>query len=157
MIEPRLRRDHVRDHVAPDDPRALEVDVDHRVPLGLGQLVGEPVGADAGVVEQQVDAAEALDRRGDGGSDRCVVADVGDRDQARGAGGLALALERLELGRGAHAVAGVLERRRDVERDDVVAGGGERERHRAALAVGGAGDERDRALAHASAPRYGSR
>ena len=69
--------------MAPDDPRALEVDVDHRVPLGLAQLVGEPVGADAGVVEQQVDAAEALDRGGDGGLDRGVVADVGDRDQAR--------------------------------------------------------------------------
>ena len=70
---------------------------------------------------------------------------------------LALGCERLELGRGAHPVAGVRERRGDVERGDVVAGGGERERHRAALAVRGAGDEGDRALAHASAPRYGSR
>ena len=65
--------------------------------------------------------------------------------------------ERLELGRGAHAVAGVRERRGDVERGDVVAVGRERERHRAALAVRGAGDEGDRALAHAVAPRYGSR
>ena len=97
MIEPRLRLDHVRDHVAPDDPRALEVDVDHRVPLGLAHLVGEPVGADAGVVEQQVDAAEALDRRGDGGLDRGVVADVGDRDQARRSAASHSRRERLEL------------------------------------------------------------
>ena len=65
-IDAALGGDHVRDHVAGDDPRALEVDVEHRVPLGLGQLVGEPVGADAGVVEQHVDAAEALDRAVDG-------------------------------------------------------------------------------------------
>jgi hypothetical protein len=59
--------DHVRDHAAGDDPRALEVDVDHRVPLVLAELVREAVGADAGVVEQQVDPPEALDRGVDGG------------------------------------------------------------------------------------------
>ena len=68
-----------------------------------------------------------------------------------------LLLERLELRRGAHPVAGVVERLRDVERGDVVAVLCERERHRAPLPVGGAGDEGDGPVAHAAAPRYGSR
>ena len=73
----RLPADHVRDHATRDNPRALQVDVEHRVPLRLGQLVGEAVGADAGVVEQHVDAAELLGRRSHGGRDRRVVAHVG--------------------------------------------------------------------------------
>ena len=70
---------------------------------------------------------------------------------------LDLLSQRLELRRGAHPVAGVVERRCDVERGDVVAVGCERERHRAPLPVGGAGDEGDGPVAHAAAPRYGSR
>ena len=89
-----------------------------------------------------------------GGLDGGVVADVGDEGQAVR---LDLPLQRLQLGRGAHPVAGVVERGGDVERRHVIALLGERERHRAALAVGGAGDEGDGALAHAGAPRYGSR
>ena len=85
MITPRRGCDHVRDHAPRDEPRALEVDVEHRVPLVLGQLVRQPVGADAGVVEQHVDAAEALDRRVDGGAHGRVVAHVGDAATQRAA------------------------------------------------------------------------
>ena len=142
-----LRLDHVRDHVPGDDPGALEVDVEHRVPLGLGQLVGEPVRADAGVVEQDVDPAEALDRVVDRLGHRGVVADVGDDGQAGAARSLDRRPQRVQLLGRAHRVRRVGERRGDVQRDDVVAVLRQRERRRAALAVGGAGDEGD---AHAA-------
>jgi hypothetical protein len=97
MIEPCFAGDHVRDHVAADDEGALEVDVEHRVPLLLRQLMGEAVGADAGVVEEEVDAAEALDGLLDRSLDRRVVTDVGHERE-----GADLVLQGLELGWGAH-------------------------------------------------------
>ena len=66
----RLLPDHVRDHVAGDDPGALQVGVDHRVPLGLVELVGQAVGADPGVVEEDVDPPELAGRVVDRGGDR---------------------------------------------------------------------------------------
>jgi hypothetical protein len=127
--------------------------IEHRIPLWLGQLVGEPVGADAGVVEEDVDAPETLDGGADGFGHGGGVAHVGDGGQARRAGGLALGAQRLELLRGAHLVAGVGERRSHVEGDDVVAVGGQGEARGAALPVGGAGDEGDGAVAHVAAAR----
>src|SRR4029079_18306046 len=144
-------------------PRALEIDVEHRVPLGLGQLVRAAVGADPGVVEQHVDAAEPLGCLGDGGGDRGIVAHVGRERRSLDAERAHLRFERAQLVARAHAVAGVGERLRDVERGDVRASPRERERRGAALAVRGARDERDLALqlavAHArpSALRYGHR
>jgi hypothetical protein len=109
--------------------------------------VREPVGADAGVVEQQVDPAEPLhgrlDRRGHCG----VVAHVRHRGQRA-----ALGLQRRELVGRSHRIAGVGERRGDVDRRDVVARAGQRERRGPALPVGGAGDQRD-GPAHATRAR----
>ena len=42
--------------------RALEVDLDHRIPLGLGHVDQHPVAQDAGVVDQHVEASERGDR-----------------------------------------------------------------------------------------------
>jgi hypothetical protein len=64
-----------------------------------------------GVVEEGVDAPEAIDRGGYGLRPGGGVAHVGDGGHARRAGGLALGAQRLELLRGAHLVAGVGERR----------------------------------------------
>ena len=41
---------------------ALEVDLDDRVPLGLGHVDHHPVTQDAGVVDEDVEGAEGVDR-----------------------------------------------------------------------------------------------
>ena len=52
---------HARDRVLGAEQDALDVDRLHLVPLGLGDFVGVPRAAgDAGVVDQHVDAAEAI-------------------------------------------------------------------------------------------------
>jgi hypothetical protein len=53
------------------------VDVDDQVPVLVGHLEQQVVAGDAGVVDQDVDAAELLDDPGDRGVDRGGVADVG--------------------------------------------------------------------------------
>ncbi len=59
----------------PDD--AHDVDVEYLVPLHVG-VVGHGAGrADARVVHQDVDAAQAVRRGADGQPDRRVVGDVG--------------------------------------------------------------------------------
>ena len=60
MMTPELLADHDRNDAPRDQPGAFHIDVEHRVPGLFGELVGEAVGADAGVVEQDVDAAEAI-------------------------------------------------------------------------------------------------
>ncbi len=74
--------DHDRDDPASDHPGALQVDVDHGIPGVLGQLVGQAVTADARVVEQDVDAAEMVDRGTYGGADGRIVANIGGEGQA---------------------------------------------------------------------------
>jgi hypothetical protein len=143
----------VRDHPARDDPRALEVDVEHRVPRLLGELVRQAVAADARVVEEDVDAAEALDRGVDGSRNLSVVADVGHRREALAAGRRALPHQRLELVRRAHGIARVLERTGHVERHHVVALASQRHSGDPALPVRRASDERDRPLRHAGGSR----
>jgi nitronate monooxygenase len=130
------------DHEAltPVSLHALLQLIDADVPLiaSGGIATASAVRADAGVVEEDVDAAEVrvglLDRLGHG----LVVANVGDERQALGRDFVAQALE---LRGRAHPVARVLQRLADVERDDVIAVLGQRERGGAALAVGGAGDQ----------------
>ena len=119
MMTPGLLLDHVRDHAAADEPGALEIDVDHGVPLVLGQLVREAVGRDAGVVEEDVDSAElrVLSRRR-----QRVTAESSrtspSKERQVGADVLAVCKEAIELGGGAHRVGGVGDRLRDVEGGD---------------------------------------
>ena len=63
-------------------PGPLEIDVEHGVPRLLGQFVGQPVGADAGVVEQNIDSPQLADRLLNGGRHRLVIAHVGGERQA---------------------------------------------------------------------------
>ena len=58
------------------------MDVDDRVPLGLGHVRQHPVAQDAGVVDQDVEVAERVDRRSDHALGTLEVGDVlavGDR------------------------------------------------------------------------------
>jgi hypothetical protein len=65
---------HLGAHAEPD---AFQVDVDHLVPVGLrGFLDRLEGGADAGVVEADVDGAEFFDDMGVGGVDFSCLGDV---------------------------------------------------------------------------------
>ena len=58
---------------------AAQVDADHVVPLALGHVDDEAVAQDAGVVDEDVDAAEGLDRRVDQRAGSFPVGDVAAR------------------------------------------------------------------------------
>ena len=58
--------DHPGQHRARDEPRALEVDVEHAVPLGFVDRVGGAEARHAGRVHQHVDRAEVRDDAVDG-------------------------------------------------------------------------------------------
>jgi len=108
------------------------VDVEHVAPVGERHLREALVAQDAGIVDEDVDLAEALggfvDHRGDGGF-------VGDRG-SDGVGGAAVARNL-----GGDGV-GLVERLGDVVDDDVGAVGGEEVGVGAAEASSGAGDKR---------------
>ena len=63
---------------------ALEIDVDRRIPHRLGCLGEGCVVADAGGVDQDVEPAQALDRRLDDGAAARQGADVAGRGAERG-------------------------------------------------------------------------
>ena len=63
MTRPQPRADHARAERARAEERALQVGVDHRVPVGLGQLLDRAADVDAGVVDQDVDRPELALRR----------------------------------------------------------------------------------------------
>src|SRR3954451_11422225 len=88
------RLEHVADLVLHAEERAAQVDGDHAVELVVGGLVEALVDADAGVVVGVVEAAVALDRRGD---DALAVLGTGDvaRDELRVAALVADRLHRL--------------------------------------------------------------
>ncbi len=119
---------------------ALEVDPDDGVPLLLGGVHQHPVADEPGVVDQDVETAEGVDRLL---HHRRGLLEVGDV----GAVGDGLAAERLDLGDdlvrdlGGRALAGA--RGAEVVDDDLGALAGELERVRAADAPAGAGDDRD--------------
>src|SRR5581483_1063627 len=73
---------HELEHRQRGAERALQVNADHRVPLLLGHLGEGAVTQDAGVVDENVDLAERLDRvveQGFAARDRADVGAVGDR------------------------------------------------------------------------------
>jgi hypothetical protein len=80
---------------------AEEVDVQDPAPLLERVVLDRALGADAGVVDQHVQAAPALGHGGHGGADRGVVGHVGDQGQ-----GPLGALDRLGGGRGVQVEGG---------------------------------------------------
>ena len=138
--------DHLRDDPPCDQPRALQVDVQHRVPLVLGQLVRAPVCTDAGVVEQDVDAPELRHGRVNRSRDRRVVPNITLKSDAlRGRLG-AFALKAAEVVLGAEHVPGILELPGDVKGRDARARFRQRQRRRPALPMRRAGNEGDLAV-----------
>ena len=143
MITPAAAFDHDRDDPPSDQPGPLQVDVEHRIPGVLGQLVGQAVAADARVVEQDVDAAEPIGGGGDGRADGSIVADVGGERQAVDAQRTTLLGQGLEVVGRAHGIAGISQRPRDIEGRDPDPLAGQRQGRRPPLPVRGAGDQRD--------------
>ena len=68
--------EEVPDRLARAQERAAQVDGEHLVEVGAGELVGRPRDLDAGVVDEHVDAAEPLDRLRDHAHDVVLVGDV---------------------------------------------------------------------------------
>lgn len=103
---------------------ADEADVDDQVPVLVGELPEDLVAEDAGVVEDGVDAAGLLDRRGDHPLDVGGAGDVSDRRGA--AGRLRRRLDHVGVG---------------VDHPGVGAAGGEGARALEAYSAAGAGDD----------------
>ena len=114
---------HVRLRRLGGEERAAQVGGDHRVPVVVAQLVDEVVADDPGARDQDVQAAELLDRAGDGGLDLLARGDVG-----------------LDLEAGDVVVEGEIGGRH------LGALGGEPRQRRLPDPAAGAGDERDLAL-----------
>ena len=85
---------HVRDARARGQERAVDVDREHLLPLGVAELLDRMHDLDTGVADQDIDASESCDDSGDTVVDRSLVGDVhGNTD------GLASARPHLVCGR----------------------------------------------------------
>jgi hypothetical protein len=85
--------------------RAVEVDRQQLLPVGIGEIDQRADDLDAGVGDEDVDAAVALRRRGDAGLDLVLAGDVHRDRQRLAAGGLDLLGDggrRLEIEVGDH-------------------------------------------------------
>ncbi len=138
-MEARLRMtpppacDHARDDGLRAEEDALYVDLVDAVEIGLGGgLDGADVG-DAGVVDQDIDAAGGIGDALDGGLDRCGIGDVA----AEGFGGPRTGVAGGRYGLGGVRRGGFIE----IESEDARALGGEGVGDRAADAGAGAGDD----------------
>jgi hypothetical protein len=124
--------EHVRQHSARAQKRAVKDDAEHLVPLLQRHIEEMRLGAHRRVVDQDIDAAETLDHPIDHRANRGLIGDIGKVRQGAGArfldlGGGALRL----LARGAR----IDDDRRPVAR--------ERERHGAAEPPHATGHDRD--------------
>ena len=119
---------HVATGRLAEEEGGLEVGVDHRVPILLGKVDAVGAADDAGIIDEDVEAAELLQRLVDHALHRFDGGEVGGDD-------LRLAAERADL---LHRFLGG----RAADGGDVGAGGGERQRDRLADAGIGAGDDR---------------
>ena len=81
----RLLRIHVRDHRLGGEKRAVEVDGEHRLPVGKGEVLDRVDDLDAGIRDEDVDRAPRRDHGGDAGVDLLLVGHV-HRDSHRRAG-----------------------------------------------------------------------
>ena len=70
------------------EEHAIHVDAEGRVPVGLRELGDRPEPAEAGVVHQEVEAAERRHRVGHHASGRLAIAHVRDDGGAAAAGGV---------------------------------------------------------------------
>src|SRR6202163_1576566 len=129
--------DHVLDHALDHAERAEQVDVEHVAPVVVRHLAHRLVDGDAGVVDQEVDAPEALEHFGDDALAVFRLVDAALMHRHLAALAFELALERfggfLTLavpGSDAHAV--FRQHRRD----------------RAADSAGAAGDQRNVSVKH---------
>jgi len=120
--------------------RAVEMHRDDVVPVGPAHLVEDAVAQDAGVVDQDIDAAEGVAR---GLDDGVGVLRLGDRQRAGDR--LAAALgDLVDHGlRRTGVRAGAIEARADVVDHDARAFARQQQRDRAADAAAGAGDDRN--------------
>ena len=98
-----VRLEHVEQRVLVDQERALQVDVDHAVPLGLVDEVDRPTARDAGAVHDRVEPSVPGDDVGEGVAHRSLVPHVEDVVDALGAvdgrHGGALGRQALHAGR----------------------------------------------------------
>src|SRR5690606_29972380 len=119
---------------------ALEVDLDDEVPLLLGHVGEHAVAEDAGVVDEDVETAEGLDRLVDHALGGFPVADVGAVDD-----GLAPHAPDLldDLTGGAGAATGAVHLGTEVVDDDLRSLSGHHQRVLAADAPTGTGDDGD--------------
>ena len=124
-----LLREHLPGGGAADQERALQVRVEHAVPLVLVHLHDRAVGVDASVADADVKSAEAADGPVDRALNGLRVADVGGLAEDV----MAVGAQPLDDGR---RVARVV-----VEQRDAVAGLGEARRDPEADAVRRAGDQ----------------
>ena len=131
MILPPPLRDHVPASRLAEEEDRLEVGVDHRVPILFGEVDRVGAADDAGIVDQDVEPPELLDRRAyDTVCTGSMVERSADTISARRPSARALATV---------SSAGVRP-----TRGDVGPGPGERQRDRLADAGVGAGDDGDK-------------
>src|SRR3990172_2116446 len=116
---------HYGDPAPGHKPGSLQVDVDHRVPRLFAELMGQAIGADPGVVEEEIDTPELRHGGVDGGGDCGIVAYVTFEGQAIGAGLTAEKLKAAQFVLGTELVAWVGQRLGHIERPNERAGPGE--------------------------------
>ena len=78
--------DHMRTHATAHVPGAVQIEIDHRTPAAVADLSRRGGKLTAGVVDQKIDAAEALDGLLNQRLDLIDVANVGGHGQAANAG-----------------------------------------------------------------------
>jgi hypothetical protein len=88
---------HYGNNPAGHQPGALEIDIEHRVPGFLGELMGQTVGADARIIEQDVDSPEPGEGLIYRPADRRIVAHITAEGQAVGSELAAGSGERFQL------------------------------------------------------------
>ena len=131
---------------AADVERAVQMHVDHHLPVDMAHAMEDAVAQDAGIVDDAVDPAEVLDR----GLDHALGAGrIGDAVAV----GHGLAAGRLDLvadllGRRRAAAAFAVDRAAEVVDHDAGAFPGGQQRHLAADAAARAGDQHDLVLQH---------
>ena len=132
---------HVGPYLADREQRRAQVHLHDEV-VPLHRYVEVTHERDGGVVHEDVDATEVLDRRGDHGGDVGFVGEVGRDSQSACAGRLDLAHGLVERsGCSLRMVCG-----RPCRTRDAAAGLAQRHRRRRSYPTAGAGDDRDLAL-----------
>ena len=104
--------------------------------------MSEPIGADARVVEEDVDSSESLDRFPYRGGYGAAVAHVGDERESAHAEAANLGRNGVQLVRGSERVTGVRQLAGHIQRSDVNTLAGERDGAGPTLTVSRSGNQR---------------